>query len=73
MEVLRQATLMEILAITMSTRSNLKEHFYQTQEYAKSLKKELVLHDVWIVHFTWDDNNNVIMEPQCCQKSSRQA
>jgi hypothetical protein len=40
----------------------LKEHFHRTQEYAKSLKKELVLRDIWIVHFTRDDN--VIMEPQ---------
>jgi hypothetical protein len=59
-EVVRQATILEILAT--STRSDLKEHFHRTQEYAKSLKKELVLRDVWIVHFTREDN--VIMEPQ---------
>jgi hypothetical protein len=52
---LNQPTIiLELLAT--STKRQLEEHSDRTLKYAQSLKKELFVRDVWIVHFTCYDN-----------------
>lgn len=48
--------ILELLAT--STKKYLEEHFKRTLGYAQSLKKKLSIRDVWVVHFTLQDNPN---------------